>query len=119
MMRSSPLPALLALLAAVTLLSCGDDDEKKSTDVGKSCSINIQLDGGGTTFAINTASSACFAGLCVYKSGSAGNSPICTALCTTETDCPASHANCSAGFACEAPMTVGEWKDKKVCVCKQ
>ena len=52
----------------------------------------------------------------MYPTGNAG---LCTAECTTDSDCDrVPESPCVTGFACATPVTTGAFCCRKLCVCR-
>jgi hypothetical protein len=103
--------ALLLILAA-----CGSDRGGGGADAapsGRACFTGLDA---GAPAALASPALECAGRVCLHQQGAARD--LCTAFCDDATDCVASPGSaCTRAFTCIAPVDVGPFAGRKVCVC--
>jgi hypothetical protein len=115
---------LAPIAFALLLVGLGGCEDKH---IGRPCSLGIQADGGDTT--ITSPALQCPSRICILPQADKepmGTLPLCTATCSSNSDCdgegadksnPSDH-RCRTGFTCTWPTTVGPFCCQKMCVCR-
>ena len=120
----------LLLCCALTLLACGDDDgggggddagglidargpDDDAVESGRACVTGLEAD---DPTALASPALECPSRLCLHVEGATPD--LCTDDCETAADCIAGPENaCDGDFACVAPLSVGPFACRTVCVC--
>jgi hypothetical protein len=123
-----PARLLLAAALGVPMLILGG----ACTDnhIGRPCELGAEVDAGsgsGATTTIASPALECPSRICILPGAQKtpdGTGPLCTASCSTDSDCADGEIDktkggprCKTGFGCMWPTTVGDFCCQKMCVC--
>jgi hypothetical protein len=112
---------LVALLAAGS--ACGLDEDQT---VGHRCWSSgleeVLSSDGDANVVLEQEATDCPSKLCLYYPDTSApldgpETPLCTALCSSDSDCPGSTPLCPGGFRCEVAMELGPFACQKMCIC--
>jgi hypothetical protein len=90
----------------------------KGNPVGRMCFlVNPELDGGVPQTIVGTPALECESSICLHVAGQATN--MCSAKCTSDSDCEASpESPCKGGFTCAVQVVTGDFCCERLCVCR-
>jgi hypothetical protein len=123
--KLGPFAIAMALLGLVT---SGCEDKH----IGRVCNLDL-VDAGttatGTNASIQGQAVECPTRICVLPAdtnpmGSGTTGPLCSATCSSDSDCDGettsdkASVQCKSGFTCVIATTVGDFCCEKLCVCK-
>ena len=108
-------PGLVVLTATLCGLLAGCDPPAA---VGAPCEIRAGGDDRPST-TLTTPAAECEGRACIKREQGPS---LCTAACSADDDCrnvhPAGAGLCRTGFACAAPVAVGDFACRRFCVCR-
>lgn len=106
----------LILLLTAALLACGGDDDGGGADAaesGRACTTGLAAD---DPTSLASPALECPTGLCLHVEGALPD--LCTADCDEPADClGATGAACEGEYLCVAPIALGPFACRTVCVC--